>query len=106
MMRCTHRGCHFIFILCKLKLNLLEVSRGATFVVTVAEQIGNEVVSLHTTNADITSYIMGWSCTVYESGHADVLWSSPARTEYSTAETADARDVEQATDIVLRHIDI
>lgn len=88
---------------------LLEIFCGTKSVGKVAEKAGFKVVSIdidpkyeptHLTD------ILKWNYKQYPIGYFDTIWASPPCTEFSKAKSTGLRNLEHATKIVKKTIDI
>ena len=84
-------------------MKLLELFSGTKSVGKVAETLGFEVTSLDLKDADINTDILNWDYKIYDPKHFDVIWASPACTEYSKAMTRRTRNINSANQIVLKN---
>jgi len=88
---------------------LLELFCGTKSVGKVAKERGWEVISIDILNKfepTVCIDILTWNYKVYPKGHFDFVWASPPCTEFSPAKTVGVRDIEGATQLVKKAIEI
>ena len=63
------------------------------------------MTSLDLKNADINYDILEWDYKQIQSGHFDMIWSSPPCIDYSIAKTIGVRKIDEANKIALKTLE-
>ena len=82
-------------------MRLVELFSGIESVGKVVEQLGYEVTSWDSENADIHTDILSWVYTIDGSKHFGVIWALPPCTQLIRALTTGKRNISAANQIVL-----